>query len=120
MNLDQVTAQQAYDLLQRGVWTSDEYAEWNILKLKEELNKIGSTVRHFMYGIRYQEGDYSRLTGLVFFDERNAQERIDSLNHLLVKENAPGRYVLKTLILVDPEPEPDDTYVEYRIRRKKT
>jgi len=105
MNLDQVTAELAYDLLQRGVWTSDEYSVWNIFKLKEEMNKIDPTVRHFMYGIRYQEGDYSRLTRLVFFDMREAQERIDSKNRLLVKHNMPGRHVLETLIVIDPENE---------------
>jgi len=105
MNLDRVTAELAYDLLQRGVWTSDEYQVWNIFKLKEEMNKTESTVRHFMYGIRYQEGDYSRLTRLVFFNMCEAQERIDSKNALLVKEDMPGSYVLETLILMDPENE---------------
>jgi hypothetical protein len=76
-----------------------------------------------MYGIRYQEGDYSRLTSLVFFNMCEAQEYIDSKNDLLVKEERkltwecinthdelrqrpmPGRYVLETLILMDPENE---------------
>jgi len=103
MNFDRVTAELAYDLLQRGVWTSAEFRAWNIFKLKEAINKTDSTVRHFMYGIRYQEGDYSRLTRLVFFDMREAQDRIDKWNHLLVKEGMSGRHVLETLILVDPE-----------------
>jgi hypothetical protein len=105
MNLSSITAELAYDLLQKGVWTSDEYQVWNIFNLKEQMNKIDSTVRHFMYGIRYQEGDYSRLTRLVFFNMDEAQDRIDKWNHLLIKENMPGRHVLETLILIDPENE---------------
>jgi len=103
MNLSRITAKLAYDLLQRGVWTSADFQAWHLIKLKEAINKTDSTVRHFMYGIRYQEGDYSRLTSLVFFSMRKAQELIDSKNDLLVKEDMPGLYVLETLILMDPE-----------------
>jgi hypothetical protein len=35
MNLDRVTAELAYDLVQREVWTVAEFQAWHIFKLKE-------------------------------------------------------------------------------------
>jgi hypothetical protein len=35
MNLDRVTAELAFDLIQRGVWTVAEFQAWHIFKLEE-------------------------------------------------------------------------------------
>ena len=40
MNLDRVTAELAYDLVQREVWTVAEFQAWHIFKLKEVDNSI--------------------------------------------------------------------------------
>jgi hypothetical protein len=38
MNLDRVTAELAFDLIQRGVWTVAEFQAWHIFKLEETDN----------------------------------------------------------------------------------
>ena len=40
MNLDRVTAELAYDLVQREVWTVAEFQAWHLFKLKEADNSI--------------------------------------------------------------------------------
>lgn len=103
MNLTNVTPELAFDLVQYGAWTIHEFQSWHIAKLLEadKAEPKNPILRHFMYGIRYQDGDYSRITSLVFFDERKAQELIDFKNDVLAKEDVPGQYVLETLMLMD-------------------
>jgi hypothetical protein len=38
MNLDRVTAELAFDIIQRGVWTVAEFQAWHIFKLEETDN----------------------------------------------------------------------------------